>query len=845
MPQLGWSSWNHFGSNIDENLTLGIAEAMVSSGMARAGYEYVNLDDAWMDMHRLSNTSITWDPEKFPSGMPAISAKLHARNLKFGLYSARCRRTCEDFPASFGHEVRDAASIAHWNIDYLKFDNCRDCPPTTSAIVQFAQMATALNATGRRIFYSNELIPSEAGDLYPTAWQFSNSARVGGDISPSWSNIVGMIDTDEPLAPWAGPGFWNDCDMLEVGNGMSEVEDRSHFALWCILASPLIAGNDLRHMSDTTRSILTNRGAISVNQDPLGAQAIVCSKTGDTQVWAKPMADGATVLLLLNRADKTAHDITAPFSACIMHGNPNSDVSVIEIWNASSLGTHSEHFTAKSVPPHGSVFVRLEPAATSGPGVRHCAETQPPCSFITSGREHHMCAVLDRLVSPVRLHCPVGTTIENIHAHWGSPTGSCDTGYAAQEGCSTNSTAVSLAVEQHCIGRALCQIRSEEFVPLFGRPSGEVCDQLAPFVEQNAKDCAAPKTPDVFARFVATYECWPGAQTRPVKTDDDQGAPPSEVWARGGIARLTVEVHSDVLKYSINVGNEPWLVSASKNSAVAHCDGSWVAVTGYTARQINSSSALGDFHSLQVRSTAGQYQFVQEFRHYPQADFFQFVTSFPSGCDKSRLPDAQNPAMDEYNASSLPLSRFPSFDASNGSVLGDELGWFSWQGRFSLDGTAKGLKGLRNHAVRVAEGEAPHGDEYAGGSTGGPLVLFRSSAPHSTAMVLSPADNFLDSIIGLDRQDDMLQFGLQGKIRAVPPGTNLSFFISPSSVGINAAMQKVGGLLRTLHNTTRPGAPCSKVGDVHSGCPPANTIEDLVTQVRYPIPAITAHFVVI
>jgi hypothetical protein len=756
---------------------------------------------------------------------------LHTQHLKFGLYSARCRRTCEDFPGSFGHEVRDAASIASWNVDYLKFDNCRDCPPTTSAVVQFAQMATALNATGRRIFYSNELVPSEASGLYPTAWQFSNSARVGGDISPSWSHIVGMIDTTEPLAPWAGPGFWNDCDMLEVGNGMSEVEDRSHFALWCILASPLIAGNDLRHMSDTTRSILTNPGAISVNQDPLGVQAIVCSKTKEVQVWAKPMADGSTVLLLLNRADNTTHDITAPFSACIMHGSPDSSVSVVDVWNSTLLGTNNNQFTAKSVPPHGSVFVRLKPAVTSGPGVRHCAETQPPCSLITSGREHHMCAALDRLITPVRLHCPVGTTIGNVHAHWGIPTGSCSTGYAAKDGCSTNSTAVSLAVAQHCVGREQCQIRSEQFVSLLGRPSGEVCDHIAALAEESANDCPAHRASGVFARFVASYECLPDLQIRSMKNDDDQGTPVSGVWARGSFARLVVEVRSDRLNYSINVGSERWLVSTIKNDAVAYCDGAWVAATDYTARQINSSNEIGEFHSLRVSSTAARRQLVQEFRYYPQADCFQFFTMFPHGCDNTRLPDSQNPAMDEYNASSLPLSTFPKFDASNGTMLGSKLGWFSWQGRFSLDGTVKGHKGLQNLGVRVANGAAPHGDEYVGGSTGGPLLLFHPSDPRSVVLALSPADNFLDGIIGLDRQQETLQFGLQGKLKAVPPGTNVSFFVSPSSSGINMAMQKLGELLWTLHNTTRPGAPCRKVGDAHSGCPPANTITDMVTQV--------------
>jgi alpha-galactosidase len=176
-----------------------------------------------------------------------------------------------------------------------------------------------------------------------------------------------MIDIDEPLAPWAGPGFWNDNDMLEVGNGMSETEDRSHFALWCILASPLIAGNDLRSMTEITRSILTNPGVIAVNQDPLGAQAIVCASGNNTQVWAKPMADGSTVVLLLNRDDKTAMDIAAPLRGCIQHGATESAIAT-DVWTGSSLGSVTESFVAKGVAPHASVFVKLMPSATVGAG---------------------------------------------------------------------------------------------------------------------------------------------------------------------------------------------------------------------------------------------------------------------------------------------------------------------------------------------------------------------------------------------------------------------------------------------------------------------------------------------
>ena len=836
-PQMGWSSWNHFGPRISANLTLGIADAMITSGMAAAGYSYVNLDDAWMDMERLANHSLTWDPVKFPEGMPALAAAMHRRNLSLGLYSARCRRTCCDYPASFGHEVRDAASLANWNVDYLKFDNCRDCPATTAPIVQFAQMATALNATGRRIFYSNELIPSEAAGLYESAWTFSNSARVGGDINPSWGAVVRMIDTGEPLAPWAGPGFWNDCDMLEVGNGMSEVEDRTHFALWCVLAAPLVAGNDLRSMSAATKAILTNAGAISVNQDPLGSQAIVCDAGNNTQVWAKPMADGSTIALLLNRDDHAPHDIDVSFAACIMHGSINT-ISAYDVWNGSSLGTFTNGtFTAHGVEPHASAFVKLTPSLVSGRGVRHCAETSPPCSVITAGREHHLCAQLDRSLPPLTLHCPAGTVITMPTALFGALAGSCSRGYQPNESCDADSVAVSGALAAHCSGRNRCRIESAEFLELFERPSGLSCETLLPLRNRSHGCPVVSGEHEAYLRFASTYHCIEPAAA--IKSDDDQGDEEEKAavlhWVQGDqqLVQLAVDLDTTAgtMNYSVSMAGRVWLESvAAPVARPLFCDGAWMRPSGHDVSWDRAGhDAMGSYSSLLVGHTdvTKQNVLTQEFRVYNNTGSIRFLTNISRSCANSKLPT--NPFHDEYNASSLPLSRFPEFKATDATLLGGELGWLAWQSRFSMDGTAHGLHGILNNGsdVKRPSGTKQHyptdnspeawpSNRYYGGATAGPLVLFDAAAPSSHAMVLSPADNFLDTILGFEDQApaQTLSGGIQGKVESVPAGTVVSFLLTPTHSGINSAMEAWGQDIRKLHNTTRNKADIvvSKLG---------------------------------
>ena len=278
-PPMGWNSWNTFQCSINETLIRGVADTFVTSGMAAAGYQYVNLDDCWMN-GRDATGKLQWDTTKFPAGIPALAAYVHGKGLKLGIYESANTATCvgvygPSTPAvavgSLNHEAQDAQTFASWGVDFLKYDLC------TGSRASITAMGNALRATGRPIVFSinpgngtNDLQPpTAAGWNYGT---IANMWRIGFDINASWTSVLSLIDQDAPLARFAGPGHWNDPDMLEVGKGLTADEDRSHFSMWAMLAAPLIAGNDIRSMTAATQAILTNADVIAVDQDPLGIQ---------------------------------------------------------------------------------------------------------------------------------------------------------------------------------------------------------------------------------------------------------------------------------------------------------------------------------------------------------------------------------------------------------------------------------------------------------------------------------------------------------------------------------------------------------------------------------------------
>ncbi|MFI9006136.1 glycoside hydrolase family 27 protein [Actinosynnema sp. NPDC053489] len=355
-PQLGWNDWNSFGCNVNEGLVRQTADVMVSSGMAAAGYQYVNIDDCWSTRQRDSGGNLVADPVKFPSGIKALADYVHGKGLKLGIYSSAGTTTCAGYPASLGNEQRDANLWASWGIDYLKYDNCGD-HQGKNAQQRYTAMRDALAATGRKIFYS--LCNWGQESVWTWGAQVGNSWRTTGDIQGNWNSVMGILDSQAGLTAYGKPGGWNDPDMLEVGNGLTDTEARAHFSLWALLNAPLIAGNDLRSMSATTRSILTNTDVIGVNQDWGGRQGYRLRDDGNSEVWVKPMADGARAVVLLNRNTTSATISTTATQVGLGSG---TSYTVKDLWSKAT-GTTTGTISA-SVPAHGAVMVLVSGGGT-------------------------------------------------------------------------------------------------------------------------------------------------------------------------------------------------------------------------------------------------------------------------------------------------------------------------------------------------------------------------------------------------------------------------------------------------------------------------------------------------
>jgi alpha-galactosidase len=365
-PPLGWNSWNKFHCNVSEDLIKSMADGMVSSGMKDAGYQYIVIDDCWQ-VSRDADGNIVPDPQRFSSGMKALGDYIHSKGLKFGVYSDAGEKTCAGRPGSMGHEYQDALSYANWGVDYLKYDWCHT--GKRNAEEAYATMRDALKASGRPILLSM----CEWGTAKPWLWaaDTGNQWRTTGDIVDKWQSnrkwpdgsccelgMLDILDLQVGLDGFAGPGHWNDPDMLEVGNGgMTGSEYRAHFSLWCILNAPLIAGNDLRNMSPEIKEILTNKEVIAINQDPLGREAHRAWKQGDREIWSKPLQDGSRAVLLLNRGPAES-EITVPWIAIAYPDHLAA--SVRDLWAHQDLGKFAGKFSAK-VPAHDVVVVTIKP----------------------------------------------------------------------------------------------------------------------------------------------------------------------------------------------------------------------------------------------------------------------------------------------------------------------------------------------------------------------------------------------------------------------------------------------------------------------------------------------------
>ena len=359
-PPMGFNTWNRFGCDVSETLVREIADAMVSSGMRDAGYEYVVIDDCWQ-VERGEDGIIVPDPERFPSGMKALADYVHGQGLKFGLYTDAGPKTCEGRPGSLGYEEVDADTYARWGVDYAKVDWCHS--DSLTAPVQYSRVREAFDNSGRDMVLSI----CEWGRNLPWEWagEIGQLWRTTADIRDNWASVLWILEANNRHYAAAGPGHWNDPDMLEVGNGGMTVEEyRSHFSLWAIMAAPLIAGNDLRVMSEEIREILTNTEVIAVDQDPLGVQGrVVLDRGYGLQVWRKPLADGSVAVALFNQRE-TEMEGSISWHEIGLDAGP---ATVRDLWAHADLGVHVDDGSIatrfrRPVPGHGVVMLRVSPA---------------------------------------------------------------------------------------------------------------------------------------------------------------------------------------------------------------------------------------------------------------------------------------------------------------------------------------------------------------------------------------------------------------------------------------------------------------------------------------------------
>lgn len=370
-PPMGWNSWAAYELKIDEGLIRSTADAMVASGMKDAGYEYIIVDAGWKAKNRDAVGRLRADPDKFPSGIKALADYVHSKGLRFGLYTDAGTEDCvSGAPGSKDFEEKDATSFAEWGVDYIKEDWCNTAG--MSAKDAYAKMSRAILATGRPMVFSL----CEWGDNKPWTWAapLANLWRTTGDSKDCWDcgrktmNKLGgyprgwvlILDAQQPLASFAGPGHWNDPDFLQVGQGGLTVEEsRAQFSLWSILAAPLIATNDLRAMAPETHDILLNREVIAVDQDGAGVQGTRVSRNGLTEIWMRPLDDGSRAVVLFNRG-KSATTVRIRWTD--IGRKPTDALPVRDLWKHEDLGNSKRGYSA-TVPAHGAVMIRVGMAA--------------------------------------------------------------------------------------------------------------------------------------------------------------------------------------------------------------------------------------------------------------------------------------------------------------------------------------------------------------------------------------------------------------------------------------------------------------------------------------------------
>lgn len=365
-PPMGWNSWNTFGRHLTEELVLQTADAMVANGMRDLGYSYINIDDFWQLPERGADGHIQIDKSKFPRGIKYVADYLHQRGFKLGIYSDAADKTCGGVCGSYGYEETDAQDFASWGVDLLKYDYCNAPAGRVEAMERYAKMGKALRATERSIVFSI----CEWGQREPWKWAKQVGGqlwRVSGDIGDVWNReanhmgglrgILNILEINAPLSEYAGPSGWNDPDMLVVGiggksmsigsesEGCTQEQYKSHFSLWCMMSSPLLCGNDVRNMNDSTLQILLDANLIAINQDMAGKQAERSIRADYYDIWVKPLSDGRKAIACFNRTS-TPRDIT-------LNSKTVENLSLEEVYSLDERSTVNAD--------NNELFVKLAP----------------------------------------------------------------------------------------------------------------------------------------------------------------------------------------------------------------------------------------------------------------------------------------------------------------------------------------------------------------------------------------------------------------------------------------------------------------------------------------------------
>lgn len=371
-PPMGWNSWNTFKTDISEQLIKDIADAYTTYGLKEAGYQYIVIDDGWMEMERDAQGNLVPNAKKFPNGIKTVVDYVHEKGLRFGIYNCAGAKTCAGYPGSRGHEYQDARTYASWGVDYLKYDWCNT--EKLNAEGAYVTMRDALYAAKRPMVFSI----CEWGDNMPWLWgkEIGHLWRTTGDIANCWNceddhgtwsswGVLRIVNMRKDIRQYSGPGHWNDPDMMEVGNGMSTSEDRAHFSLWCMLAAPLMMGHDVRSMKKETLEILTNTEVIAIDQDTLGVEGFRYTVTDSVEVWVKPLVNEQWAVCFLNLKKEDTqfsfnwadHSVADELSKKVLN-TKNKQYKIRDLWTKRDVGTTKQRLTVP-IKSHDVVMLKL------------------------------------------------------------------------------------------------------------------------------------------------------------------------------------------------------------------------------------------------------------------------------------------------------------------------------------------------------------------------------------------------------------------------------------------------------------------------------------------------------